>query len=200
MDRSVTAVAGGLLDLTGQVDRQLDGHRLRRIGPGLGELGAERCSAGRRQHGLIAERVPRATGQRQRPGQRHGHVVIGGGVLEDDVAERRTEAVEQVRRLLHGGERVPQRHGQPTVLGPDRAFHDPPGGGGVVENEAAGQAWHSVDDVLVDDPGDDHLARAVGVDRRIDRNVEATPDEHERRSEQPEPAEIPHLGKFGVRV
>ena len=89
----------------------------------------------------------------------------------------------------------------PPVFGRGRPFDDPPGRRGVVEDEAAGEARHSVDDVLVDDADDDHLAGAVGVDRRVDTSTSSRhAAEHERTHERARAGREPSSGEVGVRV
>ena len=136
----------------------------------------------------VAEGVPGAAGQRQRPSHRHGHLVVGGRALEGNGSERRSQAVEEVGGFLHGGERMAQRHRQPTVLRRRRTGDLPPGRRGIVEDEAPGQAGDAVDDVLVDRAGDDDLTGPVGVDGRVDGNVETAGGEEHRAEQQDDEA------------
>ncbi len=111
-----------------------------------------------------------------------------------------SETVEQVGRLLHRGEGVPQRHAEPAVLRRHGSLDDPTRRRGIVEDEAAGESRHPVDDVLVDHRGDDDLTGAVGVHRRVDGDVEAARREQDGKAEEAEQAGRFHLGNSRVRA
>ena len=64
----------------------------------------------------------------------------------------------------------------------------PAGRRGVVEDEAPGQAGDAVDDVLVDGGDDDDLTGPVGVDGRVDGDVETAGGEEQRAEQQDDEA------------